>query len=75
MAGWYVTEGIDGSNIWDGDRPIGAVNKDVASRMAAAPDLLAALEQVQANHLVDPYRTTDDVLALVDAALAKARGE
>ena len=76
MAGWRVTHDPFGSNIWDGDRPIGTVNKDVADRMAAAQDLLAALE-----HLLLDYEDewgselVDDFYADVRAALAKAKGE
>ena len=45
-AKWLVTEGVDRSIIWDGDRPIGTVNKDVVQRMAAAQDMLEALEDL-----------------------------
>ena len=70
-ATWRVTDGLNGSNIWDGDRPIGTVNKDVAQRMAAAQDMLEALEAVRHGST----NMKDDVFRLVLDAIAKAKGE
>ena len=70
MAEWRVTEDVTGSTIWDDDRPIGTVDKDVAHRMAAAQEMLEALEAALADGGLR-YSTRP----MQEAALAKARGE
>ena len=75
MAEWRVTEDVTGSSIWDGDRPIGTVDKDVAHRMAAAQEMLAALEA--AGFLIAAGPMSDYVemiLSQINAAIDKAKG-
>ena len=68
---WRITEGISGDTIWDGDRPIGTVNKDVVHRMAAAQEMLAALEKI----VLEFEGYGSDGLDLAIAAIAKAKGK
>ena len=69
---WHITEGVSGDTIWDGDRPIGTVNKDVAHRMAAAPDMEKALEALIADMKIAglAWCSIEDG----QAAIAKAKG-
>ena len=82
MAGWHVTEGTAGSVIWDGDKPIGTVNHDAAHRMAAAPDMLEALEAILRQYERLMVRAHVESSAYfrgfssgARAAIAKAKGE
>ena len=75
MAEWRVTEDITGSSIWDGDRPIGTVDKDVAHRMAAAQEMLAALEAAAKDPGLYLRGVAIETRFLIRDAIAKAKGE
>ena len=75
MAEWRVTEDVTGSSIWDGDRPIGTVDKDVAHRMAAAQEMLAALEAAAKDPGLYLRGVEVETRFLIRDAIAKAKGE
>ena len=70
---WQVTEGVTGSTIWEGRRPIGTVDADVAHRMAAAPEMLAKLIELYV-FIVDQYGESEGAEALA-VLIVKARGQ
>ena len=70
---WHITEGISGDTIWDGDRPIGTVNKDVVHRMAAAQEMLEALEDIR--NICPPNHAWAHRMQKVYAAITKAKGK
>ena len=80
---WHITEGISGDTIWDGDRPIGTVNKDVVHRMAAAQEMLEALVSIMERNEGEYCLKWEACIgnrhtpSCVDgqAAIAKAKGE
>lgn len=78
----YGIDGADGSAVvYYGyrDTDSGIPKKADAHLIAAAPDLLLALERITSSYRSlltrRPVRDVDETLAEVDAAIRKARGE
>ena len=66
---WHVVEGITitGDHIFEGGLSIGTVDREVVHRMAAAQEMLEALEALIAGPGPDAW-------GKAHAAIAKARG-
>lgn len=72
---YYMVEGQnDEEIIWqDGPYQTPTINKANACLIAAAPDLLEALEAIVGNSSIQ--RVSDELHAKARAAIAKAKGE